>query len=140
MRSKKLSTAVWVVASLALAALVASGCASKGSSSGSEGSSASSQPAKAAPPKGVAPPAGHRMAKVQMNMTPEQVQQVMGAPTGQKSYPSAKMFNPFNYGNDSGSRVEYAYRGDGRVIFAVPRWGGSMKVVRIDYDPSEDGN
>ena len=63
----------------------------------------------------------------------------MGAPSGQASYPSAKTFNPYNFGNDSGNRVEYKYRGQGRVVFAVPKWGGNMKVVRVDYDPTEDG-
>jgi hypothetical protein len=58
----------------------------------------------------------------------------------QASYPSAKTFNPYNFGGDSGNRVEYKYKGQGRVVFAVPRYGGNMKVVRVDYDPNEDGN
>jgi hypothetical protein len=74
------------------------------------------------------------------DMSPEQVQEVMGSPSGQASYPSAKTFNPYNFGNDSGNRVEYKYKGQGRVVFAVPKWGGNMKVVRVDYDPTEDGN
>jgi len=98
------------------------------------------EPAKAVPVKGAAAPAGHRMAKVQMNMPPEQVQEIMGSPTGQSSYPTGKSFNPYNFGNDSGNRVEYKYKGEGRVIFATPKWGGNMKVVRVDYDPTEDGN
>ena len=32
------------------------------------------------------------------------------------------------------------YVPQGRVVFAVPKWGGNMKVVRVDYDPAEDGN
>ena len=47
---------------------------------------------------------------------------------------------PYNFGDDSGNRVEYKYKGQGRVVFAVPKWGGNMKVVRVDYDPAEDGN
>jgi hypothetical protein len=98
------------------------------------------EPAKAAPPKGAAAPASSPLSKVAANMSPEQVQEVMGSPSGQASYPSAKTFNPYNFGNDSGNRVEYKYKGQGRVIFAVPKYGGNMKVVRVDYDPSEDGN
>jgi hypothetical protein len=97
-------------------------------------------PAKAAPAKGAAAPAGSKLSKVMADMSPEQVQGVMGSPSGQASYPSAKTFNPYNFGNDSGNRVEYKYKGQGRVVFAVPKWGGNMKVVRVDYDPTEDGN
>ena len=55
-------------------------------------------------------------------MTPEQVQEIMGSPNGQASYPTGKTFNPYNFGNDSGNRVEYKYKGQGRVVFAVPKW------------------
>lgn len=98
------------------------------------------EPAKAAPAKGVQPPAGHKMAKLQLNMSPEQVQEIMGAPSGQAQYPTGKSFAPFQFSNDSGWRTEYKYKGDGRVVFANPRWGGAPKVVRVDYDPTEDGN
>jgi len=140
MRSKSALVTGSTVVALLVAALFLGACAS-GSSGGSQSSAAASESAKAKPPRGVAPPAGSTMAKVELKMTPEQVQEIMGAPTGQKTYMTGKAFNPFTaYGNDSGSRMEYAYKGQGRVVFAVPRWGGSMKVVRIDYDPAEDGN
>jgi hypothetical protein len=96
--------------------------------------------AKPAPTKGAAAPAGSKLAKVQANMSPEQVQEIMGPPNGQASYPSAKTFQPFNYGNDTGNRLEYKYKGQGRVVFSVQRYGGNLKVVRVDYDPTEDGN
>jgi hypothetical protein len=130
-----------LVVALLLGSLAAlSGCRSGGAASGEAQTSAAEEPAAAAPAKGVAPPADHRMAKVAAGMPVAQVEEIMGAPTSQKSYITGKAFVPFNYGNDSGSRVEYAYQGEGRIIFAVPRWGGSLKVVRIDYDPTEDGN
>jgi hypothetical protein len=118
------------------------GCSSDGASSQSAPAAEkpAAAPAKAAPPKGAAAPASSPLSKVAANMSPEQVQEVMGSPSGQASYPSAKTFNPYNFGNDSGNRVEYKYKGQGRVVFAVPKWGGNMKVVRVDYDPSEDGN
>ena len=99
-------------------------------------------PAKAAPSKPAAgnAPASSPLSKVATNMSPEQVQEVMGSPSGQGSYPTGKTFNPYNFGNDSGNRVEYKYKGQGRVVFAVPKWGGAMKVVNVVYDPSEDGN
>lgn len=128
---------------LALATGLALGCASGGGGGGDAGAEpapASSEAAKPAPAKGVAPPAGHPLAKVQLNMQPHEVQAIMGAPTNTKSYITGKAFNPFNYGGDSGSRVEHMYKGQGRVIFAVNRYSGQQKVVRVDYDPTEDGN
>lgn len=117
------------------------GCRSgSGGSGDAQASATADAPAQAAPVKGVAPPADHRMAKVTLGMPVSEVEGIMGSPTNQKSYITGKAFVPFNYGNDSGSRVEYAYKGEGRIIFAVPRWGGGLKVERIDYDPAEDGN
>src|SRR5262245_54320913 len=104
-----------VVTGLVLS-LGALGCKSSG---GSE-APAEKPAAKPAAPKGAAAPAGSKLAQVTENMSPEQVQQIMGSPSGQASYPSAKTFNPYNFGNDSGNRVEYKYKGQGRVIFAVP--------------------
>lgn len=116
-------------------------CSSDGSSQQSApAEKPAAAPAKAAPTKGAAAPASSPLSKVMANMSPEQVQEILGSPSGQASYPSAKTFNPYNFGNDSGNRVEYKYKGQGRVIFAVPKYGGNMKVVRVDYDPAEDGN
>jgi len=118
----------------------------------SDDAPAKSEPAKAAPaekpatksepskPSSAPAPASSKMSQVKNEMSPEQVQQILGSPTGQSSYPTGKTFNPYNFGNDSGNRVEYKYKGQGRVVFAVPKWGGNMKVVRVDYDPTEDGN
>jgi len=118
-----------------------SGCkSSEGSAAPAKAAPEKPAPAKAAPAKGAAAPASSKLSKVANDMSPEQVQEIMGSPSGQASYPSAKTFNPYNFGNDSGNRVEYKYKGQGRVVFAVPKWGGNMKVVRVDYDPAEDGN
>jgi len=133
---------LWVAltTALLLGSLTAlSGCGSDGGSQPAAGE-AQAEPQQAAPPKGVAPPADHRMAKVTLGMPVSEVETIMGSPTHQKSYMTGKAFVPFNYGNDSGSRVEYAYKGEGRIIFAVPRWGGGLKVERIDYDPTEAGD
>ena len=132
--SKVLVSSVTVVGLALASSLALSGCASDGDAASSEG-----QAAKPAAPKGVAPPAGHPLAKVEMNMAPSQVQEILGAPTNQKSYITGKMFIPWYFGSDSGSRVEYAYKGQGRVVFAVNRWSGQQGVVRVDYDPNEDG-
>jgi len=116
------------------------GCSSDGGSQSAPAEKPAAAPAKAATPKGASVPSGSKLSHVAENMSPDQVQEIMGTPSGQASYPSAKTFNPYNFGNDSGNRVEYKYKGQGRIVFAVPKYGGNMKVVRVDYDPSEDGN
>lgn len=83
------------------------------------------------------PPAESPLAQVKNEMSPDQVHAIMGSPTGRTSYPTARTYNPF--GNDSGNRVVYMYEGHGRVLFAVPKDGGDMRVLRVDVDPTEDG-
>jgi hypothetical protein len=135
------ATGVLAVALALGAGFLAAGCASNDSGAApAKSEPAKAAPAKAEPVKGAAAPAGSKLGKVTNDMSPEQVQEIMGSPSGQASYPTGKTFNPYNFGGDSGNRVEYKYKGQGRVIFAVPRYGGNMKVVRVDYDPSEDGN
>jgi hypothetical protein len=116
--------------------MLLSGCKSNDAAP-AKSTAAPEKPAAAV--KGVTAPASSPLSKVAANMSPEQVQEIMGGPSGQASYPSAKTFNPYNFGGDSGNRVEYKYKGQGRVVFAVPKYGGNMKVVRVDYDPAEDG-
>src|SRR5262245_29446796 len=66
------------------------------------------------------PPADSKLSTVKRDMTHEQVQEIMGSPTGQLSYPTAGTYNP--YGSDSGNRVVYKYESEGRVLFAVPKY------------------
>jgi hypothetical protein len=73
-------------------------------------------------------------------MTPTQVIEIMGEPTSQSSYPTSRTFNPYSGGDDSGNRIAYKYAGQGRVVFAVPQHEGALWVIRVDYDPSEDGS
>ena len=135
----------WFATGIAVAVLalgsgaVLSGCKSNDSAS-EKPAPAKAEPAKPAPAKGATAPASSKLSKVANDMSPQQVQEIMGSPSGQARYPSGKSFAPFQYSNDSGWRTEYKYKGEGRVVFADPRWGGNPKVIRVDYDPSEDGN
>jgi hypothetical protein len=94
--------------------------------------------AQQAPPKSVPPPPGSKLAKVQLEMNPGQVTEIMGQPTSQNTYQTGKAFIPYYYGSDT-HRTEWNYKGVGRVIFGTNRWSGKQKVIRIDYDPAEDG-
>jgi len=132
-------TTFHTLAALLVACLLLGACASGGSGTASE--SAKSGTEQAAPPKGVAAPAGHPLANVEMSMRPDEVRKLMGEPDSEKRYPGAiwKNFIPFYFGADSGNRVEYGYAGKGRVVFSVNRWSSQQNVVRVDYDPNEDG-
>jgi hypothetical protein len=140
-----------IVLVTSVAVLGLSGCANRGGSGGSAAAPAQqaapaqpapaqqAAPAKPAPTKGVPPPAGSKLAKVQKNMTPDQVTQIMGPPTGTKTYPTAKAFLPYYYGADAGVNTEWSYKGVGRVIFGVNKYTNVTRVIRIDYDPNETG-
>ncbi len=96
---------------------------------------AASKPAKAAPPVGNAPP-GSKLARVTAGMTEAQVIEILGAPTTQQSYFSAKVFIP--WGRESG-RMDYRYKGVGIVVFSHHRYSGANTVIRVISDPNEDG-
>ncbi len=133
-----------IVLVAALAALGLSACANRSAGGGSaaapaQQSAPAQQPAAAKPAKGVPAPAGSKLAKVQMDMSQEQVREIMGAPTAEKSYVTAKRFIPYYYGADAGQNTEWDYKGVGRVIFGLHKYTGKTRVIRIDYDPTEDG-
>ncbi len=89
-----------------------------------------------APPK-PAPP-GSKLARVTNGMTEAQVVEILGAPTSQQNYMTGKAWIPYYYGSDT-SRLDYRYKGVGIVVFSRNRYSGGTKVIRVDYDPSEDG-
>jgi len=132
-----LPTAAWSAESAPKTKAKAKAPASDASSEAPAASTPTPAPA-GKPPKGVPPPANSKLAKVHEGMTPEKVRDVMGSPTSEQSYMTGKAFIPFYYGPDTG-RTDWKYKGVGRVVFSRNRWSGDMKVIRIDYDPSEKG-
>jgi hypothetical protein len=142
-----------IVLVVSMAALGLSACANRGSSGGEAAAAPAQQsapaqkapaqqaapPAKPAPTKGAAAPAGSKLSKVQKDMSPEQVREIMGAPTSEKSYVTGKAFIPYYYGADAGTNTEWAYKGVGRVVFGVNKYTKATRVIRVDYDPAEDG-
>ena len=98
------------------------------------------EPEPAAPMHATAPPpAGSALAKVQVGMSPREVEGVLGPPSAENAYITGKAFIPFFYGEDRWRRA-YFYRGQGRVVFAG---GGGFsqnaRVTRVEYDPAEPG-
>lgn len=131
---------VWVLfVALVLAGTVATGCASSSrSQSSTTQSSQQSGGGEAATPRGVAPPAGHRLTKIDEGMASAQVAEILGQPASQQTYQTGKAWIPFYWGSDL-SRTDWKYQGEGRVVFSHNRWTGNMKVIRVDYDPEENG-
>jgi outer membrane protein assembly factor BamE (lipoprotein component of BamABCDE complex) len=128
-----------LIVTVLIAALLALGACASGGASGGKASSQGAQAEKAAKaPKGVAPPAGSKLARVQKGMSPGEVTAILGEPTSTSTYQTGMAWVPFYYGSDT-MRTDYKYKGVGRVVFGHNRWSGAMKVTRIDYDPSEDG-
>ena len=88
----------------------------------------------------VPPPKSSKLAKVQVGMSPREVEAVLGPPTDENAYVTGKAFIPFYYGKDRWRRA-YFYKGMGRVVFAGS--GGfsqSAHVERVEYDPHESGH
>ena len=113
-------------------------CASGGSGGESSAAAESSNAAAAKPPKGVAPPAGSKLAKVAVGMKPDQVKEIMGDPANQTTYMTGKMWIPWYFGPTH--QTDWKYKGVGRVVFVNNRWSGQIQsVTRVDYDPAEDG-
>ena len=127
---------------LALALMVsvgALGACAMGGGSTADDTGTKSEAAKAeGPPQGVAPPAGHKMAKVEAGMNDGDVRRIMGEPQTRKVYMTGKAWMPWYWGSDT-HRTEFKYKGSGRVVFNTNRWSGALKVVRVDYDRKEDG-
>jgi hypothetical protein len=86
------------------------------------------------------PPANSKFAKVTEGMTEPQVSAILGVPNDSNAYVTGKAFVPYYFGPDQ-TRFACYYRGQGRIIFTGGnQWGaGRGKVVRVEYDPNEDG-
>ena len=62
----------------------------------------------------------------------------VGPPTDSHGYITGKAFIPYYYGDDT-ARVQWHYKGLGRVLFSTGSWGQYAGVARVEYDPSEPG-
>jgi YD repeat-containing protein len=78
------------------------------------------------------------ISQVQKGMPEAQVRDIAGAPDSQVTYPTWKQFMPWNWGG-GGQRVEYKYKGQGRVIMETRAWTGQLRVVQVVADNAEDG-
>jgi hypothetical protein len=81
-----------------------------------------------------------KFAKVHAGMYSKEISDLIGPPTDQKSYQTGKAFIPFHFGSDN-YRTEYHYKGEGVLTFSGGGMGemGSLKLIRIEANPSESG-
>ena len=92
-------------------------------------------PVRAATP----PPANSKLAKVQVGMSPREVEAILGPPTDESAYVTGKAFIPWYFGSDRWRRA-YFYKGLGRVVFeGSGGFSQSAHVERVEYDPNEPG-
>ena len=139
---KNNSLAAVVVLGLALA-LCSVGCHSN-SSGDSNSTAAPAQTSAAATaatnaPPAIPIPADSPFAKVQVGMGMAQVYALIGQPTDTTENITGKAFIPYYFGGDT-HRLAALYKGMGRIIFAPPHaFTSDMRVVEVDYDPTEKG-
>ncbi|MBW2243680.1 MAG: hypothetical protein JRH01_16980 [Deltaproteobacteria bacterium] len=93
---------------------------------------------RAGVPAYTAPPPGHPFALVGQGMETDAVRAAVGKPTSQRRVPTAWAFMPFYFGSDV-RRTEWKYVGQGRMLFATDGRTGELVVLRVEYDPREDG-
>lgn len=99
---------------------------------------AESAPASSETPHVSAPPPGSALAKVEVGMDDEEVRGILGPPSGRGSYSTFKAWMPFYQGGDEW-RYVWRYTGTGRITFNNNRYSGELQVIRVEYDPGEDG-
>jgi hypothetical protein len=86
------------------------------------------------------PPAGSPLAKIQKGMPEDQVADVLGTPSSTNHYPTGKQWIPgYDWWGGDAYRTEWIYKGKGRVVFNKKPFSSRMRVIRVLYDPSEDG-
>jgi hypothetical protein len=105
-------------------------------------------PAAAAAPVAEAAPAAAAAAtpatvdfsKIQVGMSQQQVNDLLGPPTAQTQRMTGKQWQPFNYGARDLQRMVYLYKGVGRIEFSLKSaYEGVFRVITITPNPAETG-
>jgi hypothetical protein len=94
-------------------------------------------PAAAAAP---APGGPVDFSKIQVGMSQQQVNDLLGPPTAQTQRMTGKQWQPFNYGARDLQRMIYLYKGVGRIEFSLKSaYEGVFRVISVTPNPNESG-
>jgi hypothetical protein len=99
-------------------------------------------PVATAAPAAAASPADKvvDLSTVQVGMSQQQVNDLLGPPTAQTQRMTGKQWQPFNFGARDLQRMMYLYKGVGRVEFSLKSaYEGVFRVVAVTPDPNETG-
>ena len=80
-------------------------------------------------------PEGPVFSKVREGMDDAEVTGLLGQPSSTREYASGKQWIPGYMGSDIG-RVEYVYKGQGRITLSRNRYTGRLKVIRVEANPN----
>jgi hypothetical protein len=111
-----------------------------------KGAKPAAAPAAAAAPAPAPAPAAAPAAKVvdfsliRVGMSQQEVNDLLGPPTGQSQRMTGKQWQPFNYGARDLQRMNYLYKGVGHIEFSLKSaYEGVFRVIAITPDPKETG-
>jgi hypothetical protein len=94
----------------------------------------------AAAPAAPAAPATVDFSKIQVGMSQQQVNDLLGPPTAQTQRMTGKQWQPFNFGARDLQRMMYLYKGVGRIEFSLKSaYEGVFRVVAVTPNPAETG-
>ena len=96
-------------------------------------------PAAAPAPAAVAPTTVD-FSKIQVGMSQQQVNDLLGPPTAQTQRMTGKQWQPFNFGAKDLQRMMYLYKGVGHIEFSLKSaYEGVFRVVAVTPNPAETG-
>jgi hypothetical protein len=97
-------------------------------------------PVAAAAPAAPAAPATVDFSKIQVGMSQQQVNDLLGPPTAQTQRMTGKQWQPFNFGAKDLQRMMYLYKGVGHIEFSLKSaYEGVFRVVAVTPNPNETG-
>lgn len=114
----------------------------KGKKNAKNAKPAAAPAAAAAPPPAPAAPEAKSvdLTKIQVGMSQQQVNDLLGPPTAQTQRMTGKQWQPFNYGARDLQRMVYLYKGVGRVEFSLKSaYEGVFRVIAVTPDANETG-
>jgi len=83
-------------------------------------------------------PADSPFAKIKKDMSQDEVVGILGQATEMQTGPGRGNWIPFNFGGASTILTVLHYKGQGRIhLENKSRYGGTMVVVKVEYNPNE---